>query len=347
MKISAKGIREFITIILAFAVIHYFFQYFYHLSLWEVVEWWTCNFFKVEDAVGYALSLFFGTLLYILAFFGFANTFYLGVFGQNQVLVYLGNCKKNTGAYYKLNDVRKSLLTAYDAENEYNFSFENLLKPQSFKKDFGAKNSVGTKDDRFTLFSFLALTCIMGSILLADLGVFHSFAFQVWKTQPTNAALPFAIDAQSAFDYILKHFHLSRGSYILLILSLLFCFIGFSIANTFTAKKLGHPVEVLPSSIHPNAIIKGVPLEIKPRFVKSTKPSPNTSGDEHELVDSGDRYVNFEFSEGFNHPVYVTAIVHPKRRQGILEEVEKHLKANMPMNLKIGKRLNITICQTK
>jgi|GEM_PF-3688262 len=348
MKNHAEIIRHAITIILAFSVIHYFFRSFYHLSLWEVVRWWTFNFFRVEKAGGYALGLFFGLLAYIATFYGFTNILYLGLFGEEQMLIYLGNSKQNTSVYYKQGDVRKTLLTGYDTEIDYNFSFENLLRPQIFQKDPGQESTVGTKKNRFTFLSVLAISCAMGSILLAALGVFHTFAFKVYETYPTSLPLADGEGALAALDSIIAHFHLTRGTYFLLIIVLLLCFIGFTMTNAYLGNEPKKRVEILPSSIRPDSVIQGDPVEIKPRLVRRSKPiSSDSSRNEFEWVDSGDRYVNFRFSEGFTQPVYVTAIVHAEERDDMLGKVTENLRNGMPMSVKIGEHLNITICRER
>jgi hypothetical protein len=346
MKNSTAVIREIINIILAFSVLHCFFRYFYHLSLWDVVRWWAFNFLKVENVGAYALSLFFGILVYLLIFSGFANTVYLGLFGEKQELVYLGNSQENTGAYYKRNDVHRTLLTGYDTEIVYNLSFDNLLRSQLFKKDSGTKNTVGTKNNRFTFLSYLSITCAMGFVLLAALGIFHTFAFQVYAANPTSVMLPHSEGAMVAFDSIIAHFHLTRGTYFLLTIALLLCFMGFAMANMSSGNKPGRRVEVLPSTIRPDSVIQGIPVEIKPLFVQRRRALSSSSSIDYEWVDSGDRYVNFKFSERFTQPVYVAAIIQAEDRRDLIGEVKENLSYNKPMNVKVGEYLNITIVRS-
>ena len=344
MENHIQAAREIIATILAFSVIHYFYRYFYHLSLWDVVKWWTLNFYKVENIGAYAVGLFFGLLIYILTFSGFANTMYLGLFGEKQELVYLGHSKESTGVYYRLYDTSKILLSAYDVDIKYNFSFDTLLRPQLFKKDPGTTNTVGTKADRFSPLSFIGITCAMASILLAATGIFHPFAFKVYMANPTDIALPITNDPMIAFDHVIAQFHLTRGVFFLLVFGLFFCFLGFTWAAP--GQKLGVRVESFPNSIRPGSVIHGIPNEIKPRLVRRKKSLSSNSSD-YEWVDSGDRYVNFTFSEGFTRPVYVASLLTASDQHEVLSKVEDSLRSNTPMTVKIGEDLSIKIYLAK
>lgn len=342
MENNIQTIREIITTILAFSVIHYLYCYFYHLSLWDVVKWWALNFYKVENVAAYAVGLFFGLLVYILTFSGFANTLYLGLFGEKQELVYLGHSKESTGVYYKRNDTNKTLLSAYDVDIKYNFSFDTLLRPQLFKKDAGTTNTVGTKADRFSLLSFIGITCAMASILLAATGIFHPFALKVYMANPTDIILPITDDPMIAFDHVIAQFHLTRGTFFLFVSGLFFCFLVFSWAAP--GQKLGERIEALPYQIKPGSIIYGVPNEIKPRYIKRRKAASGNSV-EYETLDSGDRYVNFVFTDGFTKPVYVATLLRANQRAELRDKIENNIQGNMPMGVKIDDNLEIAIYQ--
>lgn len=344
MENSVQVVREVITTILAFSAIHYFYRYFYHLSLWDVAKWWVVNFYKVDNATAYAVGLFFGLLVYILTFSGFANALYLGLFGEKQELVYLGHSKESTGVYYARNDTSKTILSAYDVDIRYNFSFDTLLRPQFFKKDPGTTNTVGTKADQFTVFSFIGITCAILSIMLAAVGIFHPFAFQVYAASPPDIMLPITNGPMIAFDHVIAQFHLTRGIYFLLVFGLFFSFLGFRWAAP--GQKLGVRVEAFPYSIKAGSVIHGIPNEIKPRMIRRKK-SLSSNASDYEWVDSGDRYVNFTFSEGFSRPVYVGTIIQASDRHALLSKMEKNLNINMPVAVRIDDNLGIAIYREK
>jgi hypothetical protein len=340
MENNIQAIRETIIIILEFTTIHFFFRYFYHLSLWDVTKWWGLNFYNVDNLGAYAAGLFFCMLIYSMSFSGYLNTVYLGIFGENQELVYLGNSKQNIGVYHKRNDIKKELLSSYDVDITYNYSFDTLLRPQLFRKDRGTTSTVGTKANRFTLLNFIGITCAMISVLLATAIILHPFALKVYAVSPTDIALPITNDPLTTFDHIIAQFHLKRGIYILLIFGFLFGFLGFTLAAP--GQKLGERVEALPYSIKPGSVIYGVPNEIKPKYIKHKKSTSSNSTD-YETVDSGDRYVNFEFTEGFTRPVYVATLLRANQRDELQSKIENNIQGKIPMSVKIGDDLDIAI----
>jgi hypothetical protein len=340
MENNIQTIRETIIIILALSAIHYFFRYFYHLSLWDVTRWWAFNFYKVDNLGAYAAGLFFCMLVYSMTFSGYINTVYLGLFGENQELVYLGHSKNNISVYYKRNDISKTLLSNYDVDITYNYSFDTLLRPQLFRKDRGTTNTVGTKANRFTLLSFIGITCAMISVLLATAIILHPFALKAYAASPTDITLPITNDPLTTFDHIIGQFHIKRGTYILLIFGFLFGFLGFVLAAP--GQKHGARVEALPYSIKPGSVIHGVPNEIKPKYIKRRKATSKNSTD-YETVDSGDRYVNFEFTEDFSRPVYVATLLHAGQRNELQSKVENNIKGKVPMRVIIGDDLDIDI----
>ena len=62
----------------------------------------------------------------------------------------------------------------------------------------------------------------------------------------------------------------------------------------------------MPSYIYEGETIQGIPNEINIRYVKQRR---STDSNSYDTVDSGERYVNFEFTKNFKNTVYVTTLI--------------------------------------
>lgn len=64
-------------------------------------------------------------------------------------------------------------------------------------------------------------------------------------------------------------------------------------------------------------------------------------------MDSGERYVNFTFSEGFSRPVYVATNMAASNRHEVLSKVEENRRTTTPMAVKIDEDPGIQIYREK
>ena len=185
-----------------FLFLHFFSNYFYRLSLWDVVRWWSNNYSDVNNSSFYFIGLIFIALFIFFTFSGLLNILLLGLFGEKQEMVYLGNSKQNTAVYYDINDNLKKPVSNYEMDNEYNFTFDSLNRSQSFIKTPGSTDSVGTKSNRFHILSITAV--ILGVIVFSMAGAafFNAFVYPVYLANPTDVILP-TDGAEIAFDSII------------------------------------------------------------------------------------------------------------------------------------------------
>ncbi|MFK5949308.1 MAG: hypothetical protein QM500_11135 [Methylococcales bacterium] len=130
--------------------------------------------------------------------------------GEKQELVYNSQCNESTAVYYGFYDINKQPFSGYDIEKSYNFSFDNLYRSQIFRKDPGSTDNIGTKANRFHIFSYLSVTIGLLVFCMAGSAIYNTFIYPVYISAPTDVNLSFDC-AQNAFDQIISGFQLSRG----------------------------------------------------------------------------------------------------------------------------------------
>ena len=268
------------------------------------------------------------------------NVFFLGLVGEKQEMVYLGHSKQSTAVYYNITDPEKKPIPTYDVDRLYNYSFDRLYRSQIFKKDPGSVNTVGTKANRFNLFSVLSVT--VGLVLYTMLGaaVFNVYVYPVYISGPAELNLP-TDGSQISFDSIIAQYGLSRGWFYGLMLILLFLWLGFAIANP--ANKVSAPLSPLPAGIKPKSVIYGTPVEIEIRYIERRS---TTGRKEYETVDSGERYINFVFNHSFAHNVYVATLISLSSHKNQITDIESTITTGGRMRLVIENDLTISIPQT-
>ncbi|RDH83850.1 MAG: hypothetical protein DIZ80_06865 [endosymbiont of Galathealinum brachiosum] len=328
--------RSIIILLFPFVVLHYYSAHYYHLPLWSVVKWWGLNITKVNNAFPLFLGLFFTLLVNYLSVSGLVNILSLSISSEQQDLVYLGHMNENKAAYYDNDDLSKQVITGYDTEKVYNFSFNDLYRSQTFLKDEGSEG-VGTKANRLHILSFVSSIIGVIAFTLTTIIIFNVFIHTAYTANPTDVILP-TKDALSSFDTIALNFNFTRGGYFLLMGGLILTWLGFSMATP--KNNISEPLFNLPAYITTNKTITGIPNEIHIRYVKERR---TTDSNSYDTVDSGERYVNFEFTKGFNHTVYVTTLIDLDTHANQLEEINRNISSNNAMTLSLDKDLHISI----
>lgn len=330
-------IRPALSAVFPFIFLHYFAHYFYQLSLLDIARWWFSNFSKVNSAGAYVMGLFFAWLVLAMSFSAFMNTFYLSVVGNNQELVYLGHDKENSASYYRLHDFNKQVITGYDAETPYNFSFNTLYRSQMFKADPLMPDSIGTKSSSFSFIAFISVILSLVTFTLMFLPVFNVLVHMVYKTMPTPVNIP-TEGASLAFEYIIGRYHISKAVYFVMIPILLFSWMGSVVA--MSKNTVSDPVLLLPSYIQPGATITAFPVEMSIRYERRER---STKKNDYITEDSGDRYINMRFERGFKHPVYVAAIINVNTHAAQLAEIERKVRQKQPFDVLVNDDLGISI----
>lgn len=328
--------KMILTLLLPFVVLHFYSMHYYHLPLWDVVKWWALNITKVDNALPLFLGLFFSLLVYYLSVSGLVNILVLSVSGEKQNLVYLGHANENKAVYYDKDDLSKKIITGYDVEKTYNFSFNNLYTTQTFLKDKGS-DGVGTKENRLHLLSFASSIIGFIAFTLTTIIIFNIFIHTAYVANPTDVILPVK-DALSAFDTIALNFQLTRSGYFLLMGGLILLWLGFSIATP--KNKVSKPLYSLPTDITSKSSIMGVPVEISTRYVKERR---TTDSNSYDNVDSGERFVNFKFTKAFQDTVYVTTLIDLDTHANQIDEIYLNIKEKRSMELNLNEDYTITL----
>ena len=320
-----------------FLFVHFFSQHYYNIPLWKIITWWYQSHSTVTDSEFYFIGLFFILLFMFLSFSGFINIILLSIFGKKQKLVYLGHDKQSNAVYYDIDDASKKAVSSHDFDIKHNMSFDNLYRAQLFIKDPGNTDRVGTKANRFHIFGYI--TVILGVVVfsLSGAAFFNAFIYPVYLDAPTNVGV--SLDgAEIAFINIIAHYNISESWYYGSLFSLLFVWIGFLLAvpkNLLSDKLLS-----LPPYIRGGEIIKGTPKQIKIRYIKQRR---SGNSDSYEEIDSGERYIIFEFIKGFTQPVYVSTLVDVQTHKNKIKEIYFNIKSLKSMSVTLEDDLSISI----
>jgi len=325
-----------IALILLLIVLHSFSSHFYHIPLWDVIIWCLSNLASINNAFPVFLGLLFSLLAYFLSISGLINLLFLSLSGKKQELVYLGHIEEDKAVYYNIDDPSENILTGYDAEKKFNFSFNNLYRSQLFLIDSSSKG-IGTKANRLHVFSFLSSIAGFFAFTLVTLSVFNILVHAAYVSESTNVILP-TKSALAALDVIINEFGFSRKEYFTLISGLIFIWIGFNIATP--KNKTSNKLEDTPPYIADGKVIKGVPNEISVRYVKQRR---TTDSNNYDYVDSGERYINYGFKNIFKHTVYVATTVDIETNSEIINDIEHCISSNKSMDLILDEDLNIKI----
>lgn len=331
--------RPILSALFPFIVLHYYSLYAYQLSLWDITRWWFSNAGKVENFGAYLLGMFFSFIVLSMSFSGFVNTFYLSLTGKNHELIYLGHHKESQALYYKINDVSKTPLSGYDVDQKYNFSFDPLFRSQIFKLDPLMPDSIGTKSNRFKLAGFISVILSIILFLMVFLPYFNALGHAVYIATGRDTGLN-TESAMLAYEQIIARLNFSKGLYYGLIPLLLFSWMASVVAmskNTMSERLIS-----LPHSISPGNIVQGIPVAMNVRYVER-KRFPESSSNQYETVDSGDRYVIFKFTQGFSQPVYVTTIINSTSHPKSINTIKKKLTAHEFVSVLIDESLEMTL----
>jgi len=323
-----------LSIIIPIVILHYFSMQFYNLSLWHVIKWWVSNISNINNAFPTLLGLFFTLFVYFLSISGLVNILFLSVAGEKQELVYLGNISGDKSIYYDVKDASKTPIVGYDMERKYNFSFNNLYRSELFLKD-KYSNSIGTRANRLHVLSFLASSIAFIAFTFTTVIIFNILIHAAYVANPTDIKLP-TDGALLAFDSIANKFGFSRKEYFILTGGLIIVWLGLNIATP--KNKVSEPLQVLPSYIKNNKTILGIPNEITIRYVKQRRSADSNS---NNYVDSGERYINFSFTKGFEHTVYVATLI--DNDSDIIKKIEQSITDQKAINLTLDNDLNIKL----
>ena len=326
-------IKEIIFWSLPFYFLHLYIKSVYHISLGQLVSWWAKNFSHTESSTAIIVSFILIFLLFCLPFTSLMNSFYLGLFGEKQTLVYLGNSSASNSMYYKEYDFKKSTFEGYNIDQSYNFSFKGVNKLKYFIKDPGTNNIVGQKNKRLHPTAILSTFFFMVFFLLPALGVIHALTYPMYiDLNGSNAYFHGA--AGKAFEIVLLDFKITKGISVFILFGGLFMALFFS--GKMPDEKDSLPITPIPSHIKPYENISGTPIEINILYDKKTNDDGSTT-----TYDSGYRNVIFKFDKGFKSSVYVTLNFDTKAYPELKEKIESNIASRIEMILVIDENLGL------
>lgn len=326
-------LKEIILWSLPFYALHIYIKSIYHVSLGQLLLWWTKNFSDTESSTAIIISFILIFLLFSLPVTSLMNSLYLSLFGEKQTLVYLGNPSSSISMYYKVNDISKTPFQGYNVDKKYSFSFNELNKLKYFIKDPGTENIVGQKNKRLHATAIISTFFFMIFLLLPALGVVHAFAYPMYvDLNGENAYLHG--EAMKAFEIVLLDFKITKGLSVLILFGGLF--LGIYFGGKMPDKKNSLPSTPVPSLIKEGKNISAMPIEVNIHYEDRTNSDNTTS-----TYDSGFRHAIFRFDKGFDPSVYLTIYFDTAAYPKLEDKISSNIDNQVRMNLVIDENLRI------
>lgn len=326
-------LKEIIIWSLPFYFLNLYIIKVYNISLGQLVIWWTKNFSNTESSTAIIVSFILIFLLFSLPVTSLMNSFYLGLFGEKQTLVYLGNSSANTSMYYKETDISKTPFQGYNVDKKYSFSFKELNKLKYFIKDPGTENIVGQNNKRLHATAITSTFFFMIFLLLPALGIIHALSYPMYiDINGGNAYLHG--EAIKAFEIVLLNFKISKGLSVLILFGGLF--LGMYFGGKIPNDKKSLPVTPIPLHIKEGINIAAMPLEVNIHY-ETRKNSDDTTS----TYDSGLRHAIFRFDKGFDPSVYLTIYFDTTAYPKLEDKISSNIDNQEMMNLVIDENLGI------
>lgn len=326
--------KEIILWSLPFYALHLYLNSIYQVSLGQLLVWWVKNFNNTDSSTAITLSFILIFMLFCLPFTSLINSFYLGLFGEKQTLVYLGNPSSSISMYYKETDASKTPFQGYNIDKKYSFSFNELNKLKYFIKDPGTVSIVGQSNKRLHATAITSTFFFMIFLLLPALGVIHALAYPMYiDINGTSSHLNG--EAIKAFEIVLLDFKISKGLSVLILFGGLF--LGMYFGGKMPDDKNSLPVTPIPLSIKEGKNIIAMPLEVNVHY-ETRKNSDNTTS----TYDSGVRHAIFRFDKEFDPSVYLTiyfdTAAYPKLEDKISSNIDNQVMMNLVIDGSLGVR---------
>lgn len=326
-------IKEIIIWSLPIYFLHLYIKSIYQVSLGQLIIWWGKNYTSTESSTAILITFLLIFLLFSLPLTSLVNSFYLGLFGTKQSLIYLGNSSANKSMYFKHFDTRKSPFAGFNIDNKYNYSFADLNKVKYFIKDPGTENIVGQKNKRLHPTAIISTFFFMTFLLFPALGVIHALIYPMYiDINGDNAVLHGEV--VKSFELVLLKFKISKGLSALILFSSLIMALYFSKQMPDEANRTA--VTPLPAHIKANETISSYPVEINIAYEEITRDDGTKT-----QVDSGFRDTIFRFDQGFEPSVYVTLNFDTREYPLLVDEITSHISDKKEMSLRLDEKLQL------
>lgn len=334
------SIRGIIFGLLPFVLFYAYVKYVYDSSLLKLPLWWFKHYSEVENSGAILFSFVFFLLIVPIPINALLNTAYFGLFGSKQEYVYLGNSGKAKGVYYQLSDQEKRPVETIEPKRTYNKSFHNLYLVYDFIDEPGTSQRAGLKANLLHPYAILSKIGLLVFLVICFIVILHVFAYPMLCFK--NGQNLADIQPGVAFDAILAQFHLTRQVFALI------GFAGLLVGVLFYWMLPDAPsrpaVTPLPSQIKAGNTINGLPVEIDIVYEqRSERENLNNSGDNvTKTVDTGRRFVTFQFNKLFNPPVYVSMEFNEAEYPELEKTLRQSITSTKPYPLYITDTLGIS-----
>lgn len=326
-----------ITVIVPVAGVHFYIQHFYKVASWDLPIWWYKNYSLINDAWAYLMVFGFVFIFFVFLFSALMNLVFLSITGKKQAFVYLGNNDKNMSQYYDYSDIKKETVAIYNQDVDYNLSFNDIYKNKYFLKAPFLDADTSVKTNRFHPYGILTSISFTLFFAMALMGAMHALTYPASLSINYNVAIETienATDISKVFEEMLAEYNLGIGKFVLIAFSILIA--GLIFSRKLPEEETGQRVQLLPASITSGYIISGLPVKINKQYKKIRRDDGMP-----DKVDTGFRYVIFEFAEEFSPPVYVSNYFNSKDLPGFEDEVIQHIKTGARFYLRIAEDLKI------
>ncbi len=313
----------------------------YHYSLADYSQWLFSPSENSDFSFGALIITFSLFSLCTFWFNLFINGIYIKFFGRKSNYAYLGNSKKFNGHYYQISDPQKQTRQSTSSDIEYNYSFNNIERIQSFTSVDATQDELGSTTSQFSLGSLFTHLVIILFFLLPMLGTLHG-CFAVMCAELFDGNYNdniFKYAWEDSFELTLAQFQISLSQYYLAWVFLLF-FMLFCI-NKFPRQQFGSRIIPLPKTIKVGALLTAVPVEMTTVIDRETYTEFGQT--KIRYVDTSKRNITFKFSDIFKKAVYVTAMVELNNSQVLEDELDEKITNNTECTVIITDNLAIEL----
>lgn len=330
-------IKHIVLLTLPLYAVHWYLTKCYGVGARTVIQWWMNNWGGLEHP-GVAITFtFLGLMFVVLISAGALNTAYLWAFGENHTLVYLGNESKGIGRYVSYDSPNDDALTTA-VDSLYTLSFSPIYRTEVFRKDPG-HHSAGIRVKNYRFGYLLSMSLALFAFSLFLICMLHIFAHPVSTALASGAghAEMASVDNLNAY---LKRWNLGMGK--VLALGFAALTVGPIVTQAVGGAERGDRAYPLPNAIAPGNTVMATPVDID--IHKEQRRRRSSDGDsDYELVDTGYRYVIFQFTNAFEFPVFVASRYHRADYPERYDQIRSYIEQRRPMPVKINEDLTITL----
>ena len=271
----------------------------------------------------------------------FINGMYVKLFGSKKDYAYLGNSAQFNGHYYRVSDPQKQTYQTAASDIEYNYSFDNIERKQSFTHEANLAQGLGSTTSQFSLGRLFTHLVVILFFIVPMLGTLHA-CFSAMSGELFTGSYNdniFKYAWEDSFEITLNQFQVSLTQYYLswvfLLFVMMFCFVK------FPRQQFGARISPLPKSLTVGSTHKAIPVEITK--ILTTDVYNEFGQTKTKTVETTKRNVTFEFNHIFKKTVYVTAIVETKDKPKLESELISYIEQHTEQTLEITDNLGIKL----